>query len=50
MQEFFEYISREPGSVYTRDHAVSKSDVYHVAAKVLLCDHKFADDEVSLAL
>ena len=50
VQEIAEYIVREPGSVYARDHAVSKSDFYHVAAKVLPCDNKFAEDEVSLAL
>lgn len=47
MQEFPEYIIREPGSVYARDFAVSNADVMNITAKVLQADTKYDKDEVS---
>ena len=35
LQDFSEYIVREPGSVYARDHAVTNHDVMNSRARVL---------------
>ena len=49
VQELAEYIIREPGSTYARDHAVTPNDVYNVAARIRPAPNKYDKDEVSLA-
>ena len=46
LQDFFEYIIREPGSVYARDYAVTNHDVMNSRARVLHSPTMFDADEV----
>lgn len=49
VQEFSDFIIRQPGSIYARDYAVSNADVRNTTIKVLR-DTQLNKDGVSLAL